>query len=130
MHVTSSTTGTRPRSADCAFPELSSFVPKGAGALFEPSEEQTQPQQTKTKPFAEQARAQKNDPPGWRLLFRVEEKCFGDWKHFFQLIIIVVVVMLMAFLLIHTWPWPTGVVSGLSAVGLAIRRLRQSKASP
>lgn len=98
--------------------------------MSEPSEEQTHAQQTKAKLFDEQARAQKNDPPGWRLLFRVEEKCFGDWKHFFQLIIIVVVVMLMVFLLMHTWPWPFGIASGLSAVGLAIRKFRQNKASP
>lgn len=98
--------------------------------MFEPSEEQTHAQQTKIKPFDEQARAQKNDSPGWRLLFRLEEKCFGDWKNFFQLIIIVVVVMLMAFLLIHAWPWPIGIGAGLGTAGLAIRKFRQNKASP
>jgi hypothetical protein len=94
------------------------------------SRTQKRAHQVKVKPGDEQARAQKNDSPGWRFLFKVEEKCFGDWQHFCQLISVVVVVLVAVFLLVYVWPWPTGIASGLSMAGLAVRRLQKDRAGP
>jgi hypothetical protein len=60
-------------------------------------------------------------------LFRIEEKCLGDWRYCLRFVIIVSVIVLAAFLLVRASPWPVGVGSGLGTVGVAIRKVKNSK---